>query len=166
MTRSKDVTKRLPTPVGNAVRKAVRIYERKGYLDDADIRTCLPCGPIGYEEIYKYDGKQHGRHTELDGSRLVNLAMRQHMNNVGRKGAEWTITFHGPIYDSDGRYIPMKESHRCVAIAVPKGEDPAVVLATRVIDVALGVGKPIKSIVFARMRMPSQWRFGELPVLV
>jgi hypothetical protein len=111
----------------------------------------------------------------MDESTIKYWALRQHMNNTGRKGAEWTIEFYEDMYTPSvyvggeylpGSYIPNMVSRRLLAVSIPKGVDPRVVLNTKVMEVVNNDSRKLVAIRFAALRMPSQWRNADLPILV
>ena len=169
MRPKQDVTKGYPKKIGNVIRKAVRQLKREGTISMEDAERIMPT-PIKYvkDNWYHLSDGTYGHKPvtfEFAHSHLISHAVKQVFFDSGRKGPEWTITFVVPRCDTEFKYLSNSESHHEVAIGIPKGVDPKVVFNTKVMKIINADDRQVKSVVYTRMRMPTQWNY-ELPPLV
>jgi hypothetical protein len=171
MTQQKDVTKMFPAKAAGRIRKAVRLLETNGCILPEEAKELVRGLPGRVTRVYR--GIPWTNY--FCESSLKYWALRQHMNNTGRKGAEWTIEFYDHMYTPSeyvmgeyipGNYIPNMVSRRMLAVSIPRGVHPNAVLNTKVMEIVNHDPRKLVAIRYAQCRMPSQWRNADLPVLV
>ena len=141
---------------------------------DGALEDMMESGKLDYEWMAYYDdhvADMHADNQDVHNSTFKYHVLKRYMKKVGRKGPEWTVyrdlpcnTWNPADRLAPGRYIPIKENMRIVAFKSS--------VKTKMVDFNKKVlpyirqHPDVEKVIFVHMRIPTQWRNGELPVLL